>query len=114
MIFLSREIFDIPIQDASIQSAARAVLGLCSEATRDMGMAVMLIWAIIISGVQMFRPEDREWVQQLFRSCREWYCSDLECAEKIVRECWKRYDGGHINQDWRSVAKDLHIDVMML
>ncbi|TIA90311.1 hypothetical protein E3P99_01623 [Wallemia hederae] len=114
MIFLSREIFDIPIQEPSIQSAARAVLGLCSEATRDMGMAVMLIWAIIISGVQMYREDDREWVNQLFRSCREWYCLDLECAEKIVRECWNRFDRGAPNQDWRSVARDLQIDVMML
>ncbi|TIB28446.1 hypothetical protein E3P86_03858 [Wallemia ichthyophaga] len=114
MIFLSREIFDIPIHDANIQAAARAVLGLCSEATRDMGMAVMLIWAIIISGVQMFTSHDREWVRQLFRSCREWYCSDLECAETIVSECWKRQDAHLPNDDWRSVARDLQIDVMML
>ncbi|TIB92555.1 hypothetical protein E3Q19_01882 [Wallemia mellicola] len=114
MIFLSREIFNISMQDSSIQSAARAVLGLCSEATREMGMAVMLIWAIIISGVQMYKPEDRDWVQQLFSSCREWYCSDLECAEKIVKECWQRQDKGIANKDWRSVARDLQIDVMML
>ena len=114
MIFLSREIFNIPIENPDIQAAARAVLELCSEATSVMGMAVMLIWALIISGVQMYKAEDRSWLLSIFKSCRDSYCSDLDCAEKIVKECWFRFDNNHPASDWRSVAKDLRIDVMML
>jgi len=111
-IALLRDVLRVPANDPAIQRSAKGVLGCCADCTTRK-MAVDLIWPVIIAGSQLFGT-DRNMVIEVLDSFRGQCCYEVNTAEQIVLQVWKRLDEDHPNADWRSVMEDFSLSVLIL
>ncbi|KAG8721759.1 hypothetical protein FRC09_007418 [Ceratobasidium sp. 395] len=112
-IMLLRDVFHVPRNDYRVQKAARAIIERCFESTKQMGMAVDLTWPVIIAGCQITGSE-RLWVSETFEGFRKQCCFEIDTAEQIVCEVWRREDEGLPNASWRSVIADLNLRCLLI
>ncbi|CCM01484.1 uncharacterized protein FIBRA_03538 [Fibroporia radiculosa] len=111
-ILLLRDVLEVPADDMLVQQHADVVLTLCSECGQGK-MGVDLNWPTIIAGSQAFGP-DRARVLDIFDIFRAQCCYEIETAEHIVLQVWKRIDEDMPGADWRSVMRDLDLNVLIL
>jgi len=112
-IMLLRDVFHVPRDDPRVQEASLAIIERCFESTKHMGMAVDLTWPVIIAGCQITGPE-RLWVAETFEGFRKQCCFEVDTAEQIVCEVWRREDEGLPNAYWRSVVADLNLRCLLI
>jgi len=111
-IILLREILDVPPEDGVVQQHADIILSLCLTCGQS-NMSVDLNWPVIIAGSQMF-GSDRTRVLAVFESFRTQCCYEIETAEYIVLQVWKRLDDKLPRADWRSVMEDNDLKHLIL
>jgi len=111
-ILLLRDVLQVPVDDTLVQQHCDVVLTLCLECGQS-SMGVDLNWPVIIAGSQAF-GSDRTRVLAIFESFRAQCCYEIETAEHIVLQVWKRLDEKLPGADWRSVMRDLNLNVLIL
>lgn len=111
-MMLLREILKIDPMDPMVQERAHVVLDLCSECAGSK-MGVDLIWPVIIAGSHMY-GDDRAKVLDVFEAFRTQCCYEIDTAEQVVRQVWKRRDQGHPRPEWRHVMKDFSMRPLLV
>ncbi|EPS97724.1 hypothetical protein FOMPIDRAFT_1024907 [Fomitopsis schrenkii] len=111
-ILLLREILDTPPEDEAVQRHADIVINLCLDCGQG-NMSVDLNFPVIIAGSQMF-GSDRTRVLAVFEIFRTQCCYEIETAEYIVSQVWKRLDDKQLRADWRSVMEDNDLKHLIL
>ncbi|TFY69156.1 hypothetical protein EVJ58_g574 [Rhodofomes roseus] len=111
-IVLLREILHVPPEDEVVQQHADIILSLCLSCGQS-NMSVDLNWPVIIAGSQMY-GSDRTRVLAVFESFRKQCCYEIETAEYIVLQVWKRLDDKQPRADWRSVMEDNDLKHLIL
>ncbi|QRW25055.1 Fungal specific transcription factor domain [Rhizoctonia solani] len=112
-IMLLRDVFRVPRDDYRVQKASSAIIERCFESTKHMGMAVDLTWPVIIAGCQI-SGSGRSWVAETFEGFRKQCCFEIDTAEQIVCEVWRREDEGLPGASWRSVIADLNLRCLLI
>ncbi|KZT52098.1 hypothetical protein CALCODRAFT_502684 [Calocera cornea HHB12733] len=114
-VILLRDVLRVDRKDPRVQEAVQSILKICTDSAKRLGMGVDLTWPVIVAGCQV-EKEDRDKVLKAFESFREQCCFDIDTAERIVREVWKRLDANPNDPraDWRSVTEDLDLKVLLL
>ncbi|KII92890.1 hypothetical protein PLICRDRAFT_37687 [Plicaturopsis crispa FD-325 SS-3] len=111
-IMLLRDIMQVPPTDDLVQRCCDTVLALCLECSTSK-MGVDLIWPVIIAGSQTY-GNGRQRVAQIFQAFRTQCCYEIDTSEQIVLQVWRRLDQQLPNADWRSVIKDLNLNVLII
>ncbi|PCH43771.1 hypothetical protein WOLCODRAFT_75103 [Wolfiporia cocos MD-104 SS10] len=115
-LLLLLDVLELSPDDPLVQQHADAALTLCLDCGQS-NMGVDLNWPVIIAGSQMF-GSDRTRVLAIFESFRYLTrysgCYEIETAEHIVLQVWKRLDEKSPRADWRSVVHDLNLNVLIL
>ncbi|TFK54197.1 hypothetical protein OE88DRAFT_1654737 [Heliocybe sulcata] len=111
-IILLRDVGQVPPTDPIVQRCAETILALCLRCAENK-LSVDLNWPVIIAASHAFGACRRQ-VLDLFEAFRAQCCYEIDTSEQIVLEVWKRLDQNHPGADWRSVMKDLNLDVLIL
>lgn len=122
-LHLMTEILRLPPRDPRIRAIVPAALELCSEITSQ---PVMLVWPLLIIA-RVATPEEREWVRTLATSYSEQCelqeyemfadvldCRDLQTAEELITELWKRQDAGIEVKTWHGLMAELNREVLLI
>jgi len=123
-LHIMTEILCLPPSHPRIRAIVPAALELCSEVSSQ---PVMLVWPLLIIA-RVATPEEREWVKGLAGSysdqCKlpvyQWGCADLpdcrdlQAAEEIITELWKRLDRGEEVKTWHGLMADMNKKVLLI
>nr|XP_019013451.1 uncharacterized protein I206_01518 [Kwoniella pini CBS 10737]OCF52232.1 hypothetical protein I206_01518 [Kwoniella pini CBS 10737] len=110
-ILLLTMVFRYPREDIRVQNAAQQVLQHCSWSTAALGMSIDLTWPAIIAG-SCVNGASRQWVLTLLEGFKSQCCFDIETANRIITEVWRRADSGESRADWKNVCDDLGLQVL--
>nr|XP_018263926.1 uncharacterized protein I303_03802 [Kwoniella dejecticola CBS 10117]OBR86084.1 hypothetical protein I303_03802 [Kwoniella dejecticola CBS 10117] len=110
-ILLLTMVFKYPREDLRVQNAAQQVLQHCSWSTAALGMSIDLTWPAIIAG-SCVNGASRQWVSTLLEGFKSQCCFDIETANRIILEVWRRADAGERRADWKNVCDDLGLQVL--
>ncbi|WWD01492.1 hypothetical protein V866_008436 [Kwoniella sp. B9012] len=110
-ILLLKMVFKYPREDIRVQNAAQQVLQHCSWSTAALGMSIDLTWPAIIAG-SCVDGASRQWVLTLLEGFKSQCCFDIETANRIIMEVWRRSDSGEPRADWKDVCDDLGLQVL--
>nr|XP_019042792.1 hypothetical protein I302_08499 [Kwoniella bestiolae CBS 10118]OCF21722.1 hypothetical protein I302_08499 [Kwoniella bestiolae CBS 10118] len=110
-ILLLKMVFNYPRADVRVQNAAQQVLQHCSWSTAALGMSIDLTWPAIIAG-SCVDGASRQWVSTLLEGFKSQCCFDIETANRIISEVWRRSDSGEPRADWKDVCDDLGLQVL--
>jgi hypothetical protein len=119
-LLLLRQIYGRPRSDPDVQSSAQHALQHCSSSAAA-GMGIDLMWPAILGACELGTiskehsegHEHRLWVKALLEGFRAQCCFDVDVAQRIVAEVWRRDDKGEKGADWKSVCKDLGLKVLL-
>ena len=103
-IHILRNLFNVPIDDVRVRRATESILEVCFEGS-SAGMVVWLTWPVLIAGMHSIDNDQRTSVLSLLQSFKTQACWDVESAEAILKEYWRRLDSGHINLSWMDVMR---------
>jgi hypothetical protein len=112
-VILLRDVFQVSRADPRVQNSSKEVVSLCLQSAKALGMGVDLTWPVIIAGCQL-EGADRAPVLETFDTFRRQCCFEIDTAEQICVEVWRRIDSGLPRSDWRSVVQDLDLKVLLL
>ncbi|WWC90117.1 uncharacterized protein L201_005050 [Kwoniella dendrophila CBS 6074] len=110
-ILLLKMVFKCHQDDVRVQNAAQQVLQHCSWSTAALGMSIDLTWPAIIAGSCVGGPS-RQWVLTLLEGFKSQCCFDIETANRIITEVWRRSDSNEPRADWKEVCDDLGLQVL--
>jgi len=112
-IVLLRLIFNVERHDKRVQTFAQQILERCLDSAQKMSMCVDLTWPVIIAGCEVDNSY-RRMVPEIFDLFRKKCCFDIDTAEQIMNEVWRRVDLSLARADWKSVLEDFDIQVLLL
>ncbi|KAF9516682.1 hypothetical protein BS47DRAFT_1390518 [Hydnum rufescens UP504] len=135
-IVLLRLIFNVERHDQRVQTFAQQILERCLDSAQKMSMCVDLTWPVIIAGCEVDHSyrrmlgihiscsgssghfADHHFTFNLAGSTvvshRKKCCFDIDTAEQIVNEVWRRVDLSLARADWKCVLEDFDIQVLLL
>ncbi|OCH95164.1 hypothetical protein OBBRIDRAFT_810069 [Obba rivulosa] len=108
-ILLLRDVLGRAPDDRMVQHRADCALTLCLDCA-NANMGVDLSWPVIIAASQLYVSKDRS--RHLYT--RFTGCYEIDTAEHIVVQVWKRLDSGVPRADWRSIMIDHDINALIL
>ncbi|KAF9653199.1 hypothetical protein BDM02DRAFT_2144413 [Thelephora ganbajun] len=111
-VALLRDVMCLPVNDPTVQQKAKGCLVQCLECVKGR-MGVDLIWPVIISGTQVCGT-NRTVVMDILAAFREQCCYEVDTAEKVILQVWKRLDDEHPHSDWRSVMDESQLRVLFV
>ncbi|TIB82299.1 hypothetical protein E3Q06_00326 [Wallemia mellicola] len=112
-IHILRNLFEVSTNDERVVRATESILEVCFEGSST-GMVVWLTWPVLIAGMHSTSYEQRASVLALLQSFKTQACWDVESAEAILKEYWRRYDLGHNTLSWMDVMRDMNLDVLLV
>lgn len=110
-IHILRNLFEVSTNDERVVRATESILEVCFEGSST-GMVVWLTWPVLIAGMHSTSYEQRASVLALLQSFKTQACWDVESAEAILKEYWRRYDLGHNTLSWMDVMR-VGIDLLL-
>ncbi|EJD52383.1 hypothetical protein AURDEDRAFT_180995 [Auricularia subglabra TFB-10046 SS5] len=111
-ILIMREIYSVPPTDQRIQTWMLAVLSLVQDCVVD-GVCLGMLWPLLVAGCNAVGAT-RDQVLDLFYEFKSYYCFQVNTAQRIVEEVWRRYDTHEPRATWRQVAEDCHIKLLII
>lgn len=111
-ILLLRDVLKASATDPIVKSCSDAIVSMLAECTTSK-MGVDLIWPAIVASSHAF-GSSRARATRIFSEFRSQCCFEVDSAEQIVQEVWRRLDEGLPNADWRSVMKDSQTSLLLL
>ncbi|EPQ57382.1 hypothetical protein GLOTRDRAFT_74129 [Gloeophyllum trabeum ATCC 11539] len=112
-IVLLRDVGLVSATDPLVQQCMEDILSLCFRCAENK-LSVDLNWPVIIAASHAFGTYRRQ-VLELLEAFRFVFCCyEVDTAEQIVLEVWKRLDQNLPGANWRAVMKDLNLDVLIL
>lgn len=112
-IHILRNLFEVSISDERVVRATESILEVCFEGSST-GMVVWLTWPVLIAGMHSISEEQRSSVLALLQSFKTQACWDVESAEAILKEYWRRSDMGYNQLSWMDVMRDMNLDVLLV
>ncbi|KAL7410330.1 fungal-specific transcription factor domain-containing protein [Mrakia frigida] len=110
-ILVLRNVFKCARSDTRVQKSALNVLEACSASVAAY-RPLHLTWPLIIASSQVDAPA-RPWVLTVLEGLRTQCCFNVDSGERIIGEVWNRLDQGLEWTDWRSVAEDLDMKILL-
>ncbi|WOO84604.1 Aspercryptin biosynthesis cluster-specific transcription regulator atnN [Vanrija pseudolonga] len=109
-LHLMTDVLGLPAEHPRVRALVPAALELCSEISMQ---PVMLVWPLMFIS-RASTKDEREWMQSLLKTYAGEYCRDLQTADELIHELWRRQDAGEAPASWHELMQDTGKSVLLI
>ncbi|KAL1407159.1 hypothetical protein Q8F55_006573 [Vanrija albida] len=109
-LHLMTEVLGLPAEHPRVRALVPAALELCSEISMQ---PVMLVWPLMFIS-RASTAEERVWMKSLLKTYSGEYCRDLQTADELIHELWRRQDAGEEAGSWHELMQATGKSVLLI